>query len=103
MYSSTLFSSLLVSLLPLANAAVTIYNYEGAVATSVSGSAAPAYTGLQAYNPITLSAPPLPNPAPSNAFNIALHAGPPAGLSIKLNGSFCGFSIEFSVLNQVCE
>jgi hypothetical protein len=86
---------------PSALADVTVYGWEGAVATST---AAPAnYTGLQAYNPVVLTPPPLPSPMPATTFNIAPAGAPPAGSSIKLNGSMTGFSIEFSVLTQVCE
>ena len=74
MYLPTIPSFLQVLLLSLAfcrttSANVTVYGYAGPVTTTVSG-AQPAYTGLQAYNPILLSAPPLPSPAPSNAFNV---------------------------------
>ncbi|KIM79709.1 glycoside hydrolase family 79 protein [Piloderma croceum F 1598] len=105
MYPSAIPSFLQVLLLFLlffrtAEANVTVYDYAGPVTTSVSG-VQPAYTGLQAYNPIVLNAPPLPTPSPANTFNINLRAAPPPGLSIKINGSFFGFSIEFSVLNQV--
>lgn len=97
-------SLLLLPLLfpPSTTANVTVYDYGGQITATSSGAQA-AYTGLQAYNPIKLNAPALPNPAPANAFNINLRAAPPPGLSIKINGSFFGFSIEFSVLNQVCE
>lgn len=94
-------------LLPLifvypATASVTVYGYAGAVASSTVSGAQPQYTGMQAYNPVTLQPPPLPVPLPANAFNIAVHKATPNGVSIKLRGSFMGFSIEFSVLNQVC-
>jgi hypothetical protein len=93
-------------LLPLifvypATASVTVYGYAGAVASSTVSGAQPQYTGMQAYNPVTLQPPPLPVPLPANAFNIAVHKATPNGVSIKLRGSFMGFSIEFSVLNQV--
>ena len=76
MYSSTI-TFLQVLLLPLVfnlfrptSANVTVYDYGGPVTSTVSG-AQPAYTGLQAYNPILLKAPPLPSPAPSNNFNVS--------------------------------
>lgn len=92
---------LLVLLAPVTRA-LTVYNYEGAVPTTVSG-VTPAYTGYLAFDPATLAPPALPTPAPSNTLNIALNAASPAGLSIKQNGSFFGFSIEFSLLTQICE
>lgn len=98
-WSSSL--SILLVFSPLVNA-VTLYNNHGAITSTVTAANA-TYTGMEAYNPTTLTPPPLPSPAPPNAFNIALTAAPPTGLSIKHNGSFFGFSIEFSVLNQVCE
>ncbi|KAF7980155.1 hypothetical protein HWV62_39611 [Athelia sp. TMB] len=90
---------LLVLLAPAARA-LTVYNYEGAVPTTTPG-VTPAYTGYVAFDPMTLAPPALPTARPANTFNIALNAAPPAGLSIKQNGSFFGFSIEFSLLNQV--
>jgi hypothetical protein len=80
MYPSTIPSFLQVLLLSLfvfrtAEANVTVYGYAGPVTTSVSG-AQPAYTGLQAYNPITLSAPPMPSPSPGNAFNVGNYSIP---------------------------
>lgn len=90
-----------LSFFRVADASVTVYGYQGALTTTTTASSA-TYTGQQAYNPILLQAPPLPNPAPANTFNIQLANAVPAGSSIKLAGSFMGFSIEFSVLNQVC-
>ncbi|EIN05065.1 hypothetical protein PUNSTDRAFT_107355 [Punctularia strigosozonata HHB-11173 SS5] len=43
--------------------------------------------------------PPLPDPPLSNAFTVAL-SNSPNGLSIPQSGSFFGFSIELSVINQ---
>jgi len=91
----------LIFLRPAA-ASVTVYDYAGAVASPTVSGVQPQYTGMQAYNPIELQPPPLPVPLPANAFNIAVHNAAPGGVSIELRGSFMGFSIEFSVLNQVC-
>jgi hypothetical protein len=63
------------------------------------------YTGAAAYNPTTLVPPPLPTPNPPNRFLITLprNGTQVSGLSIPQNGSFLGFSIEFSVINQIRE
>ncbi|TDL27070.1 hypothetical protein BD410DRAFT_783231 [Rickenella mellea] len=57
--------------------------------------------GAAADDKTILNPPPVPNPAPPKAFNIQLQSGGAAGLSIKHDGSFLGFSIEFSVSDQV--
>jgi hypothetical protein len=102
-----------------AHGAITIYNPTGqgpmheftateTTTTTATGSASASaattsYTGLAAYDPTTLVAPQLPNPAPATNFPIQLYAGGMDGLSIAQHGSFIGFSIEMSVSNQVCE
>ncbi|KAJ7884885.1 hypothetical protein B0H13DRAFT_2666945 [Mycena leptocephala] len=70
--------------LPLARAAITVYQAPGqaAFATGSGSAAASAYTGAAAYNPTTLVAPPVPSP-------------------LSPGGDFVGFSIEMSVSNQV--
>jgi hypothetical protein len=96
--------SVITSILPLcvdlAYASVTVYNnygVSGAEATSTST----AYSGYQAFNPLVLDPPPVPSPAPSTKFALPLKNGDQSGLSIPQNGSFFGFSIEFSVTNQI--
>jgi len=81
--------------------AVTVYGQAPLAATSTTPGAA--YTGLRAYDPTVLQPPPLPSPAPGNQFNLQLTqaAGAVQGLSVPLKGSFWGFSIEVSVINQV--
>lgn len=102
-YSSIPFLlTLCLSFFRVVHASVTVYGIEGALTTAITTASSATYTGPQAYNPILLQAPPLPNPAPANTFNIQLANAVPVGSSIKLPGSFMGFSIEFSVLNQVC-
>jgi hypothetical protein len=83
--------------------AVTIYYPKGQSPLSTStASANPAnYTGSAAYDPTVLIAPDLPNPLPPTQFNIQLTTGAIANLSIPQSGGFFGFSVEFSVLNQV--
>ncbi|KAH9476924.1 Beta-glucuronidase [Psilocybe cubensis] len=57
------------------------------------------YTGLPAYNPVVLEAPPPPGPsAVPTAFTIPLTNAPPPLASKPLNGSFFGFSVEMSFL-----
>ncbi|KAF7974612.1 hypothetical protein HWV62_11580 [Athelia sp. TMB] len=87
----------------VANAGVTVWGTGVQVpltASATSSNAAAAYTGAAAYNPTVLNPPPVPSPAPGN-FDIQLQTGAVPGLSIPLPGSFFGFSVEFSVANQV--
>lgn len=99
--------STLLSFLPLlqvAQASVTVYSQQPLGQPTASGAAA-AYTGAAAYDPKTLQAPPIPNPAPPTNFFLQLMSSAQAvqGLSIQQSGAFVGFSIETSVVNQVCE
>lgn len=93
----------------LANASVTLYNTPGQAAlgqvTSTTSAAAADYTGagLGAYDPTVLQPPAVPNPLPSMNFNIQLLSSGTSGMSIKQEGNFYGFSIEFSVITQVSE
>jgi hypothetical protein len=57
----------------------------------------------QAYNPIVLTPPPVPSPAPSTTFAIQVQNGNYTGLSIPQRGSFFGFSLEFAVASQIGE
>lgn len=60
---------------------------------------------VSAFNNVTLNAPPVPNPPPPTQFDLHLEsvARNVAGLSIQQAGSFLGFSIEMSVVNQIGE
>ncbi|KAJ7471486.1 glycoside hydrolase family 79 protein [Mycena galericulata] len=93
--------------LPAAWASITVYNQEPfgdtlKTMSSASNSAAAAtYTGAAAYDPTVLVAPPVPNPAPPTNFFQQLSSAPVPGLSIPQAGYFFGFSVEFSVINQV--
>lgn len=94
-----------------ATCAVTLYNTPGQAAlgqgqaTSTTTAVPESYTGagLGAYDPTVLQPPPIPNPPPPTNFGIQLQAGGTPGLSIKQQGNFLGFSIEFSVVTQVSE
>jgi hypothetical protein len=72
-------------------------------ATGTSAADAANYTGAAAYDPTVLVAPPIPNPAPPKTFFLQLPSSNTSqgGLSILQKGSFYGFSIEMSVVNQV--
>jgi hypothetical protein len=92
--------------LALRASAVTIYSQQplgDATATATAPGAS--YTGLSAYDTTPLNPPPLPNPRPAREFSLTLQpsADLMPGLSIPQKGSFFGFSIEMSVVNQVCE
>ena len=103
----------IVSLLLLLNttiqrcsASITVYYQNGQtpLATVSSTASSANYTGLVAYNPLTLNAPapPAASAFPTN-FALQISSTVPSGASIRQNGSFFGFSIEMSVVNQVCE
>ena len=87
-------------------AQVTVYYEPGVQATlggtaTVTGAAAN-YTGAAAYNPTTLTPPSPPGAqALPTQFAIQPPNAVPPGASILQNGSFFGFSIEMSVVNQV--
>jgi hypothetical protein len=97
--------------------AVTVYNqmpYGQMTASSATGTASAAgtgtasaasasYTGAAAYDPTVLNAPPLPQPMPLLQYSVGMAASNAtvANISIPQAGSFFGFSVEFSVLNQV--
>ncbi|KAJ6556440.1 glycoside hydrolase family 79 protein [Mycena capillaripes] len=59
------------------------------------------YSGVAAYNPATLVAPPVPSPSILTTIPVQLQNAGTPNLSIKQKGSFFGFSIEMSVTNQV--
>jgi len=83
-------------------AAVTVYNQTPlGIATQTANAAS--YTGAAAYNPTILIPPPPPNPPNPNQFNIQVQSGGAQGMSVPQPGNFFGFSIEFSVVTQVCE
>ncbi|GJE89064.1 glycoside hydrolase family 79 protein [Phanerochaete sordida] len=98
--------------LPRAHAQVTVYGLNGAQQPLVDGTAgasqstaapAVAYTAVPAYNNVQLQAPPVPQPPPPTQFAVGVQqsAADVVGLSIQQQGGFYGFSIEFSVVNQV--
>ncbi|KAK7018564.1 Glyco-hydro-79C domain-containing protein [Favolaschia claudopus] len=98
------FRSLCLPLLLLASsihAEITVYHQQdqqAAFATTASGAT---YTGVAAYNPTQLVAPPVPSPAVLTNIPINLQQSGTPGLSIKHKGRFFGFSVEMSVANQV--
>ncbi|KAJ7478241.1 hypothetical protein FB451DRAFT_1556993 [Mycena latifolia] len=78
---------------------VTIYQANNQAAFTTPEGAS--YTGPAAYNPTTLSAPPLPTASVLTTLPVQLQNSGTTGMSIKQKGSFLGFSIEMSVTNQV--
>ncbi|KAJ7092343.1 glycoside hydrolase family 79 protein [Mycena belliarum] len=95
-------SSFLVlgALLPSAVRGVTVY---GQIPIGITSAADPTATRPAAYNDTTLTPPPIPNPPIGTRFTLALQATS-AGvypLSIPLKGTFYGFSVEMSVINQL--
>jgi hypothetical protein len=97
---------LFLSVLHVSQASITVYSQVPlGKGTGTAQSAAANYTGAAAYDPTVLNAPPIPNPAPPTQFALQLQSSSQAvqGLSIMQSGSFFGFSIETSVVNQVRE
>ena len=89
--------------------AVTVYGIQGQIqqtygadAATTSSGALPEYTA-PAFNDVILQPPPVPSPPISTQFGLTLQtsASNVQGLSIPQSGAFYGFSIEFSVVNQV--
>lgn len=100
---------ILLSVFPVHSCAITIYYGPGqtplANGTIPTVSATPtAYdNSLQAYSTVTLIPPPPPSgTAIATAFPLSVPSAVPQGASIQQSGSFFGFSIEMSVVNQVC-
>ncbi|KAJ7645164.1 glycoside hydrolase family 79 protein [Mycena polygramma] len=88
------------SVLHAAVAAVTVY---GQIPLGVTTAPAPGATVPAAYNDTVLNPPAIPDPAPSTAFTLTLPASSTGvtGLSIPIHGTFFGFSIEMSVIEQL--
>ncbi|KAF8900143.1 glycoside hydrolase family 79 protein [Gymnopilus junonius] len=80
----------------------TVLSADPAAPTGTNSPGSGNYTGPAAFNPTTLIAPSPPGlDALPTSFGIALSNTPPPGASIMHSGSFFGFSIEMSVVNQV--
>lgn len=94
----------LLSLISVAHASVTVYS-QRPIGSTPTQAASANYTGAAAYDPTVLQAPAVPNPAPPTQFSLQLNNAPNGvqGLSIPQSGAFMGFSIEFSVINQIRE
>ena len=73
--------------------------------TGTTAAAAANHTGAAAYDGTVLMAPAIPNPPPPQTFSLQLLSSNTSqgGLSILQKGTFFGFSIEMSVINQVRE
>jgi hypothetical protein len=100
MWSFVLFWSLYF--VDIARASVTVYSQIPIGSQTASANAAN-YTGAAAYDLTVLNAPAVPNPAPPTQPFLQLFASSTSqsGLSIPISGSFFGFSVEMSVVNQV--
>jgi hypothetical protein len=93
--------SLLV--LDVATASVTVY---GQIPLGVTSALAATATRPAAYNDTVLDPPPVPDPPPATSFTLtlqSLNTSVSSGLSIPIKGTFFGFSIEMSVITQLCE
>lgn len=87
----------------LVNASITVY-HQVPLGDSTTTAAAANYTGAAAYDPTVLTPPPVPSGL-TTQFGIQLSSSSATvqGLSIPQRGSFMGFSIEFTVVNQICQ
>ncbi len=96
---------LILAFLPSSYASVTVYGQLPLAQTNTAYRSSP--TTLAAYNDTVLAPPPIPSPAPPQEFLMVLQQTADAvrGLSIPHTGglSFFGFSIETSVVSQVCQ
>ena len=99
-------------LLPCVSAIVSIYqtpqqsqlSVAAAAASSAATAPAGTYTGLPAYNTTLLVAPQPPQAGDfPTQITLQLTDAPMLNVSIPQKSSFFGFSIEMSVVNQVCE
>ncbi|KIY53575.1 glycoside hydrolase family 79 protein [Fistulina hepatica ATCC 64428] len=85
--------------------AVTVYGQTplGQTASGTSSATASAQTTYAAYNDTLIAPPSVPHPGPATAFtlNIQYTNTSVSGLGVPVHGSFWGFSIEMSVMNQV--
>lgn len=104
----------LISLCPLSSAvAVTVYGQipfghvtqSQAQASATAGGATPTATPLAAYDNTVLKPMPLPDQPPPTRWTLELQDSGVnvPNLSIRMPGSFYGFSIEMSVITQVGE
>ena len=94
-----------------AHAEVTVYGVNGAAQQALSAfesagtvtAAGAFWTALPAYNNVQLQAPPIPVPPPPAQFGLTLQqsATGVVNLSNPVQSGFYGFSIEFSVVNQI--
>ncbi|KAJ7671748.1 hypothetical protein B0H17DRAFT_989262 [Mycena rosella] len=91
----------LVLLLAIAGANCDVTIYQPNKQAAFTQSAGATYSGVAAYNPTSLSAPPVPSPTILTTIPIQLQNAGTPNLSVKQKGSFMGFSIEMSVTNQV--
>ncbi len=90
---------------PVQTGTATGTTQQSATTSFVTTHGPPQYTELAAYNNIYMEPPAIPNPPPANQFAIGVPTDATLmnGLSIKQSGTFFGFSIEMSVVNQLSE
>jgi len=94
----------LLLLIPHSLASVTVYSQLplGDATKSASASSA-TYTGAAAYDPTVLTPPAVPQGFTTQLSLSLSSTSNNVPLSQPLKGSFLGFSIEFSVINQICK
>lgn len=83
-------------------AQVTVYPTNGAPAMTTLPPGVP-YSGPDAFNPVVLNVPAMPTQFPTQYDVLVANGAAPAGASIPLSSSFFGFSIEMSVVDQICQ
>ncbi|KAJ7064929.1 glycoside hydrolase family 79 protein [Mycena amicta] len=86
------------------SASITVYGETGQIPMTATTAAAATVTTAAAYNTTVLTPPAVPDPAPSTAFTLTLQAASSSvtGLSIPIKPTFFGFSVEMSVITQLC-
>ncbi|KAJ7731915.1 glycoside hydrolase family 79 protein [Mycena maculata] len=89
-------------LLDAAHASVTVY---GQIPLGITSAATSQTTVAAAYNTTVLIPPAIPDPAPATSFTLTLQSTSTGvtDLSIPVPGTFFGFSVEMSVITQLCE
>ncbi|KAJ7054035.1 glycoside hydrolase family 79 protein, partial [Mycena amicta] len=98
---SSIFLILLLGLGLGTHASITVYSPQPFMGTATGTANVVTYTNAAAYDSTTLNPPAIPDPRPPTAFAIQLSSSPVPGVSIPQAGHFYGFSLEFSVINQV--
>ncbi|KAJ7126148.1 glycoside hydrolase family 79 protein [Mycena epipterygia] len=88
-------------ILHVATASVTVY---GQIPLGVTSALSATATVAAAYNDTVLDPPEIPDPPPPTSFTLTIPSVNTSakGYSIPIKGTFFGFSVEMSVITQLC-